>query len=511
MNTAGTNNLMPVNRLFLEIADSDFAAFMKECDKFIDRHPVILDAIGADLERLAKEKKKGRLEDRRWHEFHNVEPLSGMEPIYEEINVEDLKLGKGRPRLMDAYVTFMFLMARGYEGGVSRRSFRDLTQESKTMTVIMANRDIPMPAGSTISENINAVSNATRELIHKKQLRAAKEEGLDDFKEMTIDSTAVEANTAWPTDSKILLGLVGRIWRTGNKLDAFGVENFSRHWMETWLKKIAGLDFKIINAKNNRERKKHYRRLFHFAENALEHLSRQQRLLKQRADLQSHCPTQRERLQLIVSAIQTDLKDTEKVICYSKKRIFEGKQTSSTKKILSLADKDAAYIKKGDRDPVIGYRPQLARSQNGFIGFFALPEGNANDSKWLVPATLGWIKNTGTVPSLLSTDDGYSSTEGKKLVEALGVEKVSFSGSKGKKILGFDQWDDDIIVQARRERSKVESSIFTVKHVFDFKRASRTGQESVEADLLEKVLAFNFWRAVRLRRQKASEPLRQAA
>lgn len=511
MITIGTMNLKPVNMLFMELPQSDFAGFIAECDKFISEHPEILDAIQKDLELHAKGKKKARLENKRWYQFHNIEALPGMAPSHERIDVAELELGEGRPRLMDAYVTFMFLMARAYEGGISRRSFRDLTQESKTMEIIMKNRKISMPARSTISENVNAVSNATRQLILPKQLRAAKKEGLDDFKEMTVDSTAVAANTAWPTDSKILIGLVDRIWRTGNKLDAFGVENFSRHWMETWLKKMAGLDFKIINAKNNRERKKHYRRLFHFAENALEHLSMQQRLLKQRADLQSHCPTQRERLQLIVSAIQTDLKDTEKVICYSKKRIFEGKQTASTKKILSLADEDAAYITKGDRDPVIGYRPQLARSQNGFIGFFALPKGNANDSKWLEPATLGWIENTDTVPSLVSTDDGYPSADGKEAVEALGVEKVSFSGSKGKKILGFDQWHDEIIAQARRERSKVESSIFTIKHVFDFRRASRTGQESVEADLLEKVLAFNFWRAVRLRRQKASERLRQVA
>ncbi len=334
---------------------------------------------------------------------------------------------------------------------------------------------------------------------------------MDDFKELTVDSTAVEANTAWPTDSGIIMGLVDRIWRSGNKLEHFGIVNFKRHWTETWLEKMAQLDFKIKNAKNNRERKKHYRRLFRFAKNALKHLSKELVLLKKRVKLQQHCPTQRMRLQQMLSCIQTDRDNLERAVSYSEKRVLEGKQTASTKKILSLADEDAAYITKGDRDPVIGYRPQLARSQNGFIGFFALPEGNANDSKWLVPATLGWIKNTGTVPSLVSTDDGYSSAEGKEAVEALGVEKVSFSGSKGKKILGFDQWHDEIIAQARRERSKVEPSIFTVKHVFDFKRASRTGQESVEADLLEKVLAFNFWRAVRLRRQKASERLRQVA
>ena len=49
-------------------------------------------------------------------------------------------------------------------------------------------------------------------------------------------------------------------------------------------------------------------------------------------------------------------------------------------KIVSLSDEDASMIVKGQRDPVVGYKPQIGRSENGFITAIIVPEGNASDS-----------------------------------------------------------------------------------------------------------------------------------
>ena len=50
-----------------------------------------------------------------------------------------------------------------------------------------------------------------------------------------------------------------------------------------------------------------------------------------------------------------------------------------------MSDPDAGFIAKGQRVPVIGYKPQLARSGAGFITGLLLPKGNASDSGQLVP------------------------------------------------------------------------------------------------------------------------------
>ncbi|MEZ5328181.1 MAG: hypothetical protein R3F19_24315 [Verrucomicrobiales bacterium] len=55
------------------------------------------------------------------------------------------------------------------------------------------------------------------------------------------------------------------------------------------------------------------------------------------------------------------------IAAYSRKRIVEEKQTSSSDKIYSIADIDAAIIRKGGWQDVLGYKPQLAFTGKGLV------------------------------------------------------------------------------------------------------------------------------------------------
>jgi hypothetical protein len=77
---------------------------------------------------------------------------------------------------------------------------------------------LQLPPASTLSENLNAVSNQTRRLIHQAQLGYILQQSLDDFQKCFVDSTAVEANTERPTDSTILVRLIARVCTTGGNL-----------------------------------------------------------------------------------------------------------------------------------------------------------------------------------------------------------------------------------------------------------------------------------------------------
>ena len=502
--------LKPACVLFMEVPDTDFADFLGKADEFIDRYPEILDAIEADLDARGREKKKLRLEEQRWERWQCAEPLSGLEPDWEEIEPEELQLRQGRPR-MPAAVVFMFMMVRAYADGAGSRDFQDLTQESMTVELLLRNHDMDMPGVSTINENLNAVSNETRRLIQRRQARYARAEGLDDFAEMTTDSSSVAANTAWPTDSAIILKLLRRVWNTGSRLEEYGTENFRRHWTEWWLEEMQSENFAIVMSDGRRERKKHYRRFLKFAENAAEHLEGQRQALEERIEPRRIHPRPRRRLNRDRFQLRRDLEDVRKMIEVARRRIFDGEQTPADERVLSVADEDAAFITKGDRDPVVGYRPQICRSANGFVGYLEVPEGNAADSERFLPALEGWKETTGVVPDLVSTDDGYTSAAGKREAQRMGVETVSFSGSKGRRLLGHWDWWDEERMRARQERSAVESLIFTLKYCYGFGRASRRGIEAVRAELLENAIAHNFFQMVRLQRRKEADKIPTAA
>ena len=86
----------------------------------------------------------------------------------------------------------------------------------------LENLSLSLPPASTLSENLNAVSNATRDFIHRAQLRYIVDQGLDDFSSLYLDSTSTKANTEWPTESGLVVKLVQRICRWGSHLERFG-------------------------------------------------------------------------------------------------------------------------------------------------------------------------------------------------------------------------------------------------------------------------------------------------
>lgn len=339
--------------------------------------------------------------------------------------------------------------------------------------------------------------------IHVAQCEEILRQGLDDFSTMILDSTHVEANSEWPTDAGIILKLVERIWRNGNTLEEYGYQKFRRHWMEQWIKKINTALYMINTTDHKSIRKKEYKRIYHFANNALDHLEGEQKKFEGKVHPEQIPPSRRAKLEELRDQLRQDLSDLKRVISYSKKRVLEGKSTSSTQKVLSVGgDEDAAYITKGNREAVIGYRPQIGRSKNGFIGSFCLPKGNANDAPLLVPMVRKWEEVTGVVPTESSTDDGYASKEGVEKIKDMGVERPSISGAKGKKILGKQTYWREEYWDARDMRSAVESTISVVKGVYGFGRASRRGKESVRGELMEDVIAHNFFRMVQVRREK---------
>ncbi|MDA1280814.1 MAG: transposase [Chloroflexi bacterium] len=405
-------------------------------------------------------------------------------------------------------------MLRGFLGSLSTKQSRRFLRESMSLYGWLQSRGLQMPGVSTILDNLNVITHATRTLIFDRQIAYVLQEGLDDFKALTIDSTSVKANSAWPTDAKILTGLLMRVDRRGQKMDVFGLENFRQGWVPRWLEEMDKLEFQIclaagkVNSKT--KLRQGYRKLLRRGKKALAALKVEFSAFEKDLKIDTLAPSRRVLLTQVIEQMRSDLSDAERVIEYASDRVFHEKKRPSTEKVLSLSDGSAAYIKKGSRNPVIGYKPQLVRSENGFVTSLLVPEGNAADSIKLVPAIEDSIKRTSVVAGLVSTDDGYASAQGRDDLRGMGVKDISISGAKGKKLTALQDWESESYRDARRCRSAVESLMFTIKDGFAFGELGRRGIEAVRDELLEKVLAYNCCRSI-LMRQRQREELERAA
>jgi len=495
--------------LFIPAPDTDFGGFLAEIEGLAAFAPEIVAAVEADLDRHAREKKMLRLADRKFLEGGTAD-LPGMDVAEREVLAGELGLGTGRPR-MPAFAVYVFLMLRGFVGSLTSKPARRFLAESMSLYGFLRGHGLEMPAWTTAMENVNAVGHATRELILDRQLAMALGEGLDDFARLTVDSTAVKACSAWPTDGKVLTGLLSRADRLGARLHLFGLKDFSRGRVPLWLEEMDKLEFQIClaagKAKSKGKLKKHYRRLLGRGRKVADRYGRQSGDLRKSLRLETHAPGRRALLERLVRQLEADLADAARVLDYAEGRVFRGEKLPSTEKVLSLSDGSAAFIQKGGRVPVIGYKPQLVRSAGGFVTHLAVPRGNAADCSELAPAVRGSIRRTGVVPGIVSTDDGYASAKGRDDVLGMGVADLSISGSKGRRLTDPEDWDGETHRGARRDRSAVESLMFTLKDGFDFGELGRRGIDSVRDELLEKVLAYNCCRSILLRKRRLELPL----
>jgi hypothetical protein len=489
--------------------------FLNEIHLIALFEPSIVERIDEDLNRHAKKKKLLRWADAQF--------LAGQTPDVpklqlqlRELKVDDIELETGRPRT-DAYIVYLFLMLRGFNGGCKDQHARLLLEESITVRLWLEHLGLQLPPASTLSDNLNAVSNETRALIHRVQLRHIIQQGLDDFQKCFIDSTAVEANTERPTDSTILVRLIARVCTTGSNLHRSDLPDMNQIGLLEQLEELRRMsqqiDFLNGKARGGAKRKKVYfqllRRVRRLRKRLLRDLESVRRNLEDRADL---LPSRRLVGEEALCLIAEDLAAVEQAANVCERRVMAEETVPVAEKIISLSDSDASFIVKGGWNTVVGYRPQLARSGSGFVTALVLPRGNAADSRHLVAMVKEQITNTGVIPAMTSADDGYSSQAGLEEVLHLGIKVVSISGAKGKKLIEAPQWKSQPYRQARAERSAIESLVFTLKEDFEFGEMVRRTHENVLAEMLEKVLAYNISQIIRVRKKLLeSQQTRQAA
>ncbi len=499
--------------LFWLAPDSELKQVLDTALDLVRRTPAILTRIDEDQDVLGLAKKHLRQIDAQWQASFTLGFPELSWPEAPDLEARKLPLEQGRPR-MPAALVYVFFALQGYLGSITDRRGRDLLLESRTLDLYLQSRGLKFPGSTTILENVNAISVATRSFILDAQLAMIREDELDDFSAAIVDSTAVKANSAWPTDGRLLLGLLRRAFRASQKLEDFGLPNLAKHWVPRWLKKIQRLVFHINTASGKahatRKRKKYYRQVLEEAEKILNYLLAECNGRDPVAEASALPPSRQGLLARLWAGLEDDLINACAVCNYTSERIFDGLQRPAKEKLLSLGDPSAVYIEKGSREPVIGYKPQVARSGNGFVTGLIVTEGNDADSTQLTAIVEQIQQRTGVQPREISADDGYAVEALREQLLAGGIDKVYLCGAKAKAFVPEQEWEDPAYQEARRGRSAVESFVFVLKFLFGFGRLRRRGLEAVQAELLQKAIAHNFYRMVLLRSQ-AQAAARKAA
>ena len=502
--------------LFETIRDSDTGALLVEAMEFADRHPEILAKIEADLDAHGLEKKEARRRDREYARRVS-EAVSGQGALPLEGGsggaAPDAVLGRGRPR-MPARLVLAMLVLRGAWGSMTDRAACDRMAESVSLHCLASTLGCRLPRRSAICENLGAVSDATLDRVMELHLRDAKEEGLDDFALAAVDSTAVAADMEFPTDTRLVAVSCARLAdvlekRTELRLGSFRMNAWQRRWLADVKKAAAQIAMSHADATGDRFRK-NVKLMVADACKLVDSLEIPfEALVKAAADAAADGRGLLERKALERLAEHARF---ARAACFHgvwqlSERVLKKRRLKADEKYLGPADADARIVVKGQRDPVVGYHPQLVRSGGGFVTALLVGPEYASDAASFIPALKKSAEATGVVPAAVTADDGYTSAANRGAARELGVGKVSFGGSKGRRLMR-GEWDLPEFSLLRDLRSPVESLVYTLKWSHGLGRMRRTGLPDVRAEMLEKAIAYNFGRVLLLRERKEEQKRR---
>jgi transposase, IS5 family len=250
------------------------------------------------------------------------------------------------------------------------------------------------------------------------------------------DTTVVEADVAYPTDSGLLAKAVAKIARTVERIKADGGaartrSRDRRRAAGRRARAIAG-KLKLRGAQQRDEAQATVQRitgeLAGLAEAAMREADAVVR--NARRALRTATGQAKGRLHRAINELDTTLQRTRRVVTQTRSRLA-GVMPESSSRLVSLHDPDARPIRKGrlGKPVEFGYSvhtsAQLVDNADGVILDHTVETGNPTDAPQLAPAIKRITDRTGSAPGAVTADRGYGEARVEDELHELGVRSIA--------------------------------------------------------------------------------------
>lgn len=387
-------------------------------------------------------------------------------------------------------------------------SFRDLERELRASLLYrhFARFDeADVPRYATFSRNFALLSPELVEQIHARVVAKARLNRVASGRKMRTDTTVVESNIHYPTDSTLLQDGVRVLTRNLKRLagECLAAPHVADHARTT---KYRVLEIhrasKVLTDAGKAKLTEGYRKLCGIAQGVV----RQAKKVT-RAMLSGELPIVGNPLQVLAAdaALQHFVPLVEKVIAQTKARVFDGNRHVQDK-IVSLFEEHSEVIRKGktSKPTEFGRLVRLDEVENGIVSGYAVQTGNPPDTAAWNDALDEHKKHFGRPPKMATGDRGFYSAQNERTAKASGVNKVALPArgklSTTRATLQKERW----FRRALRWRAGIEARIATLKHRFGMARAQYKGDKGFQRWVGWSIISHNLVSIARVtvRRQK---------
>jgi IS5 family transposase len=333
----------------------------------------------------------------------------------------------GRPSVpIETYLRMMFLKFRyrlGYE--LLCREVQDSISWQRFCRIPLGGQ---MPHPTTLVKLTRRIGEPTVRQLNQALLAKAAAHKLLRTNKVRADTTVVEANVAYPTDSGLLARAVGTLARTIQRVQAAGwCHPHQDPGPAPCRRRRAHQLARSLRARTGQAKQQVAERTAELAALAEQAAADAARVARNaRRQLAGVGDQAAGKLARLVSELETTIGRTQQVIGQTRTRLAGGTPDGATR-LCSLHDPDARPIVKGrlGKPVEFGYKAQATDNPDGVVLDYLVQIGNPADAPLLVPAIERIIQQTGRVPGAATADRGYGEAAVDEQVQALGVEQVA--------------------------------------------------------------------------------------
>jgi transposase, IS5 family len=365
-----------------------------------------------------------------------------------------------------------------------------------------------MPDAKTMGRWGLAVGPRAIKQVHARMMTIAQDRGVVEGRRMRVDTTVVETNVHYPTDSSLLGDGVRVLIRTMKKITKIAGESGTRLRDRSRSVKLRLLDIARAARSRAKQSPQKLKRAYGQLLNSTSRVVGQAKQfsaeivagVKRAADLLAQLKLDglRQQIDEMVPLVKQVMKQT-------RARIYRG-DTHFEGKLLSVFEPSTEIIRKGKagKPNEFGKMVKLQEAENQIVIDFEVYDKRPNDSDLLVPAIDIHQATLGRAPYLVAADAGFYSGKNESTAKAKGVKRVCIPNRSTKSAERRREQKKRWFRNGQKWRTGCEGRISVVKRRHGLDRCRYKGEVGMKRWVGLGVISDNLINIARATNEKSS-------
>ena len=339
--------------------------------------------------------------------------------------------------------------------------------------------DEKVPDAKTLARLGQVIAPKVVEQLHERVVKLAQEQGVIRGSQLRVDTTVVETNIHYPTDSSLLGDGTRVLTRTMKKIEAKagGLQRKVRDRRRSISKRVLAiaLSTRLLGLPGEERRKRQYRELLSLSRKVV---NQAQRVLQ---EVKAAPRRRRVPLESLTESLATMVGRVRQVVKQTKLRIFAG-VSRSPEKLVSVFEPHTEIIRKGkaSKPTEFGKLVKIQEAENQIVTHFEVFAERPADAELLLPAIQRHQQRLGRVPRVVAADAGFYSQENEKAAQAMGVQRIAVPNKNTKSAERRQIHRQRWFRRGQKWRTGSEGRISTLKRRHGLRRCLYPGLDGMQ-------------------------------